>query len=586
MRYFQGGGNYGIIPTYVDELIEDLTQLPLHESFNMFAGSSIGSQHASALNMPKTKGSREAKMTARGFRYTLMEVSRQIFPHKSHYYLRQAAAEIPKLIHEFFVKAEELGAEKLDKTLNRNINRIRRVGKRSIDSIQKLSLKPLTDDGYNSESSDDLKRSYPVAIHPFRSFYKRVLLPLNNLIDRGLEYLLEKSRYDIDDLHHILKVRFSDPVTGEEPTLEDSLISQHVTSYNFTVDEPAYFFHYRDPVNLKSKHVSDPGLRVSDMLCRSSAAQTVFQPFKGDNGDIYFDIAHFDNASSATSDLQGHLPARYRPKIVIAGTGARDYNMDASDLRNMLFIRQLAGPMGAALLGIPQKHIMRKEMKDLARDIGEENIVNINRSLSSDEHIAKYERLREKGAFRTLVSIFGSHAIRESVKNELENIPDFAMFDSRDRQLRTMNKFGFATAWENAVEIVKISRELVENAEYHKRISPEEARQRLEAIDSLFEDDNQERPSKAGKKIAANQNTSPRPEEIRVFREEMYRKWPFLEDLKTYFNATGTSLNDYDKTPFVPLRFGEALSDPKELEQKPSPEDQRKDPDMPRASAA
>ena len=563
MRYFQGGGNYDIAPTYVDELLEDLTQLPLHKSFNMFAGSSVGSQHAAALSMPQSKGSQEARTDARGFRYFLMDVSRDVFPHKSAYYIRQAAVEIPKLMFEFFAKAAELSAHNLDKMINKNLGRLKKGTSQTLLAVRKLSLDPFRDE--KEDDTSTLKGTYPVIIKPFGFVHDNVVEPFNGLVDKGLEYLLEKSRYDIQVLRRKLKRRFSDSETGEEPTLKDSLISLHVTSYNYTLDEPAYFFHYRDPVTLKSKHVSDPDLSVSDMLCRSSAAQTVFQPFRGDNGNIYFDIAHFDTAASAHSDLKGHIDSKTKPTIVVVGQGIRENNVRGADMRNMLLIRQLSGPMGAALIGIPQRHIRKKEMKDLAREVGQDNIIEINRSLSLEENGKKYKDIWQSGDIRTLVKLFGKQAIRQSAQNEADNIPDFPFFDSRDEKLRILNRFGFAMAWENAVQIVKLSRDLIQNAKTNKQITAQEAEIRLAAIESLFHENMTDIVEPANSNKPQTETEIKRQADIDAFRRKMYEKWPFLEDLKTYFHAMGTCIDDYDTTPFVPLRFGTALSDPDEL---------------------
>ncbi len=540
--YIPGGGIYGVIPTYPMEFIEDLTGLKVSQLFNMASGSSVGSLEATALNIPKHPGGTEPRYSARDMRENLMIDVLDIFPPKAFYYGRQMVAELVKLTHEFFTGLFEIAAERCDSGINYGLNSAHSLISR---------LNP-----YKAGGNQDGRAAFfePYNVKPFAAVYKHTFGRWNDFVDGLIEKLLEACRYDIRVLEQKLHNRFAYP-DGTLPKLDETLISHHVTSTDITTGDPAYFLHVRDPKTGESVHVSDENLESDDMVCRSTAAQTVFQPYKARNGHHYIDIAHFDTARSALSDIERFVGKGYKIKLVIFGTGNEEKKIDTHQLRNMLFLRQLIGRMGAHLLGIPQNHIRKKELKDLERSLGKENIIYIDRHRARELLEAKYSLKSGNGSgIKEAINLFGKVAVARTRMMELNDIPKSAFFDVTKEHVDLVNKFGYATVWENAVPLIELSKDLVRNAVTHGRITKQDGDERIRFIDSLTDvpDD-----LDAAFHDAATLEDESKDDNR---RREIYRKWPFLKDLQTVFSEAQKGADGKPLTTFTPLKYGGAMT--------------------------
>ena len=544
IKYFPGGGSHGITSTYVDELIEDFTGLPLHKTFNMFAGSSIGSINASALNTPEntTRSAENAKYNSRSFRYALMRVMDRALPYKSFFYPRQILIGVPNLLYQGFAESQRFLSRETDKVLNR-----------SLQYLQKQKFWPF-----------ERKIGY---IRPFSRLHDKLAKPINDFMIRVFEPVVKSTFYDIDGLHKEMEKELESIDTQQAPKLQDTLISHHSIAFNVTRNQPAYFVHIKDPETNETLHISDEELPLHDMCCRSSAAQTIFQHFKDENGEYYADSADTDTVKTSATTVRRTFGSEYQPVAISIGTGykTRGFKFDLHSvfytiLGQLLHIRPFA-----------TAHNVGKEMKDLALEIGKENIFEINRSREAEVQAQKYDEIKKNGQLRPLLRIFGAEAIRESYHNEVENCPDsLFLIDSREKSFRVLNRFGYAMAWEHALEIAELSKDLLHNAAAYGHITKSEAESRIQAISALFNDNAliEINAIKDMRQNAANDEFSRIKTEktvsgnFKAYKEEMYKKWPFLQDLKKLFKETATKPEDYEKTPFVPLRFGSALSLP------------------------
>jgi hypothetical protein len=88
---FDGGGVRGMIAIRICQAIEEITNRSMVELFDCFAGTSVGSMLAMALNIPKEKGSLSPKYTAREVVEFLKNNAHIIFP-QSMGLLRKTAA--------------------------------------------------------------------------------------------------------------------------------------------------------------------------------------------------------------------------------------------------------------------------------------------------------------------------------------------------------------------------------------------------------------------------------------------------------------------------------------------------------------
>ena len=75
-----GGGLKGVVPLTILKKVEELTGRPIWQSFDLIAGTSTGGLIASALTIPKTPDSKEAKYTLNDILNVYLQRGQEIFP--------------------------------------------------------------------------------------------------------------------------------------------------------------------------------------------------------------------------------------------------------------------------------------------------------------------------------------------------------------------------------------------------------------------------------------------------------------------------------------------------------------------------
>lgn len=451
-----GGGLWGVLPIVTLKFMETMTQLPLCKQFNMSAGSSTGSIPLTALSVPKSPGSTEPRYSADDILDFYKSIGPRIFPQRRNYYVRQMVMDLTKLAHDFFTALSVVTASRLDALANFCINK----PKHYIHGL--LGRK---------------KTFEPVNTSLFRNLHKWVFTPVNNRIKRSIDYLIEQSRYDITVLGRILDATLRYEDTDDRVKLGQTLISHHVTAHNLTRDEPAIFFHFKDPETGKTQFISDEDMDLDSIVLGSCAAQTIFKSPTLRNGETYVDIADFDTMRTPISSLDRHADKKLDIKLITIGTGQTSYKqIDVESMNSMLFLQQMINDLGGYLFGVRKRYINKMADMDLQYRLGAKNIIKVDIPAIQESLKPDYlndPRIPELAKFLDI-------NLDDLTTAEL---PSSDLFDSRPENMRRLEVLGWVMALKNLDTLMPLCRELVENSVAMGHINQEQAQERLRLID-------------------------------------------------------------------------------------------------------
>lgn len=452
--HIPGGGLHGILPIVSLKFLETMTQLPLSKLFNMSAGSSTGSIPLTALNVPKYEGAAEPRYSADDILDFYKTIGPRIFPQRRGYYVRQMIMDLVKLGHGFVTALIDLTANKADKLTNfllngaaHQVHKITRPDKPYIPFDQRL----------------------------FRNLHKWLFVPVNDSLKSGINSMINSSLYDISVLGRILDntLRYED--SNERVRLGDSLISHHVTAHNLTRDEPAIFFHFKDPKTGQTQFLSDPEMDLDSIVLGSCAAQTIFKSPTLRNGETYVDIADFDTMRTPISSIDREADKKLDIRLVTIGTGEKNNQIDVEGMNSMLFLQQMIADLGGYLFGIRKRYINKMADMDLKYRLGAENIIKIDLPMVQESLTQDY--LKDP----RIVPIAEFMGIDLDTLNITE-LPSSDLFDSNPDNLRLLESAGWAMALKNLNTLMPLCQELVENARVLGHIDDEQAKERISLI--------------------------------------------------------------------------------------------------------
>lgn len=453
--HIPGGGLWGILPIVTLKFLETMTQLPLSKQFNMSSGSSTGSIPLTALNVPRSENSDEARYSASDMLDFYKKIGPRIFPARRGYYVRQMVMDLTKLGHDFFTAISILTSSRLDQLINFSIN------KPALWVHGKLDRKMPYD---------------PVDTRAFRSLHKWIFTPVNNKIKAGIDYLIEQSRYDIAVLARILDATMRYEDTDERVKFGNTLISHHVTAHNLTRDEPAIFFHFKDPNTKKTDFLSDAEMDLDQMVLGSCAAQTIFKSPTLRNGETYVDIADFDTMRTPISSIDRHADKKLDIKLVTIGTGVNDRQIDVDSMNGMLFLQQMMADLGGYLFGIRKRYINKMADMDLEYRLGAENITRINIPAIQESLRPDYLEDPRTPEIAKAMGVDLNDLITTS-------LPSSDLFDSRPENIKNLESLGWIMAFKNLDTLMPLCCDLVENAVDMGHITRDQADERLQLIE-------------------------------------------------------------------------------------------------------
>ncbi|MBI2233737.1 MAG: phospholipase, partial [Micavibrio aeruginosavorus] len=312
---------------------------------------------------------------------------------------------------------------------------------------------------------------------------KHMITPINKRIGKSIDFLLAASRYDIGVLRRALDATFRHSDTKERIKLQETLISHHVTAMNVTRNDPAIFFHYKNPETGKTEHVSDPDFDLDDLSTASSAAPTIFEVHQARNGDHYTDIAFFDTPQTCINSLHGQTNEKLDIRLVMLGTGKVDQEIDVKRLNSMLFLQQLIGRLGRHLLGLPQRFIMKRDLISLKQSLGAENVIEIDYQVNRFDLHKKHEK---DPRVQRLASHLGINLHDRDYIAEIARLETHNLFDSSPEAIETLVKTGWDMVWDNLDTILPLAKDLVRNSQSMGHISTEEADSRISLIEHFM----------------------------------------------------------------------------------------------------
>lgn len=449
-----GGGLWGIHPIIAMDFIEKLTRLPISKQFNMSAGSSTGAIATTSVNIPVSKDSSEPRYSAADILHLYKTIGPKIFPPKPMYYPRQIIVDqIARNVHEFTGAFFAWSLNGLDRGLNGGMNYAMKWAH--------TGLKIKTP--FN-----------PIDVKPFRTFHKHLIMPLENKIDKGIDYLIKNSLYDISVLQRILDIAFRYEDTHEAVDLGHTLMTHHVSAMNLTTNKPALFFHFKNPETGETEFVSDSALNATDITLASCAAQSRFEPVKLNNGNAYIDIAHFDTVLTPVISLDRHADKKLDIKLITLGTG-QNPTVNPDSLNGMLFLRQMSSEYGAPLFSLPQKYVNDITNMILEHRLGPDNIININLPVSIESQKGDY--LNDPRAIQ--IARYLGIDLDEIARARL---PNHDICDSDKENMNNMILFGWLMVIKNLDKLLPLCNELVENAHDMGNITRAEADERINLI--------------------------------------------------------------------------------------------------------
>lgn len=450
-----GGGLHGILPIVSLKFLETMTSLPLTKLFNMSAGSSTGSIPLTALNIPKSENTKEPRYSADDILDFYKTIGPRIFPHRRGYYVRQMVMDLTKLGHGFFTALADLAANKADKLTNFLLN-----------GVSHQVHKILTKD----------KPFIPYDGRAFRNLHKWLFTPLNNKLKRGIDSLINQSLYDITVLGRILDATLRYEDNNGRVNLGKTLISHHVTAHNLTRDEPAIFFHFKDPKTGETQFLSDPEMELDSIVLGSCAAQTIFKSPTLRNGETYVDIADFDTMRTPISSIDRQADKKLDIKLITIGTGEKNSQIDVEGMNSMLFLQQMIAELGGYLFGVRKRYINKMADLDLKYRLGAENIIKIDLPLVQENLNQDYLSDPRVPAIAHFMGI-------DMEMLNITELPSSDLFDSNPENLRRLEATGWAMALKNLDTLMPLCKELVENAVALGHITTEEASDRIKLID-------------------------------------------------------------------------------------------------------
>ncbi len=450
-----GGGLHGILPIVSLKFLETMTRLPLSKQFNMSAGSSTGSIPLTALNIPKSEDSNDPRYSADDILDFYKTIGPRIFPHRRGYYVRQMVMDLIKLAHGFFTALADLSANKADKLTNFLLN-----------SVGHQAHKILTKD----------KPYIPLDSRLFRNMHKWIFTPLNNKLKRGIDSLINESLYDISVLSRILDATLRYEDNNGRVNLGKTLISHHVTAHNLTRDEPAIFFHFKDPKTGDTQFLSNPEMELDSIVLGSCAAQTIFKSPTLRNGETYVDIADFDTMRTPISSIDRQADKKLDIKLITIGTGEKNAQIDVEGMNSMLFLQQMIAELGGYLFGIRKRYINKMADLDLKYRLGAENIIKIDLPLVQESLNQDYLKDPRVPAIAEFMGV-------DMEMLNITELPSADLFDSNPENLRRLEATGWAMAFKNLDTMMPLCKELVENARSLGHITAEEADERISLIE-------------------------------------------------------------------------------------------------------
>lgn len=436
--YIPGGGMLGIIPAVVLGRLEELTETPTIELFQVFEGVSTGSIIVGGVNMPGVTGERGAEL------FCMM--GPKFFPDIPNRTAKMVVANGLSIFKEF-ADLDPLHTDSIKiKEIISHCDGLRAILPASehdtIDELEKLSTKRWLTKG-NAKTAlqmceelrehGDAAKKHSSSIAELLSVRKKTGLlssTWRRAATAGINCI--KSRWAKDYLFdpEVPKQTFRS-LFGDH-RLSDTLKSTYISAYDVVNQEIITFKNRKDDffaMGDDTEGVADNDTKLWDAVMGSIAHQGAFPPHQMEDGRIVLDKA-IVHQPQAIDDVLENKPDDADVKVIVLGTGKlldEEKDLDSDEIvqrykENNILGNLLLGNEIAEL----EAYIMSSKINYFKEQLGDDHVIEINPRLSP--HTTKEEEE------------FPSRNILDASEDNIRRILIRAckLIEDRDQELRAL----------------------------------------------------------------------------------------------------------------------------------------------------
>jgi patatin-like phospholipase/acyl hydrolase len=399
--YVPGGAMLGIIPAMVLSHLEELTETPAHQLFQVVDGVSTGAIVVSALTSPDPYGDDGPQIDAKETVEMFCKYGPEIFPEKPGRYPKMLTANAihflqdtldPNRIDSLPLHDIKRLCDKLDKLVNKEqketAENLREFAckKWLTKSSQKKALKlceALSENEINGNHKQIKELTSQISELVFvRSSYGPLSVAFNKSVLAGMDKV---TKYWAKDFLFDPKVpeNIFSRFLGDN-RMDKCLTSTYISSFNLTNNKIKTYFSRKDDFFDMSpdapRTTSVENATIVDALMGSIANPFAFPPHKTEEGLECTDKAIVHSPLLTVNDVLAHKPADANVKLVVLGTGK--YLTSDNEKEKMLNEYAKYGVAGNLIKGREttelENYTMSTARQALYRSLGKENIVEIS----------------------------------------------------------------------------------------------------------------------------------------------------------------------------------------------------------------
>ena len=436
--YIPGGGMFGIIPAVVLGRLEELTETPTIELFQVFEGVSTGSIIAGGVNMPGVTGARGAEL--------FCMIGPKFFPDIPNRTAKMVVANGLSIFKKFSdldpLQTDSIKIAEIRSHCEGLREELPESDHYMIDDLEEIATKRwLT----KSNAQKALKlcefmhehgkaaKTHAASIAELLSVRKKTGMlssTWRRAVSKGIDCIKSKWAKDYLFDPEVPKETFKS-LFGDN-RISDTLRSTYISAYDI-VNQQIVTFKSRKKdffeIGSEQEEVSENNAKLWDVVMGSIAHQGAFPPHEMEDGRIVLDKA-IVHQPQAVDDVLKHKPEDADVKVIVLGTGK--LLDEESDLNSEEIIERYKenNIIGNLLLGNEiaelEAYIMSSKINYFKQLLGDDHVIEINPRMSP--HTTKEEEE------------FPSHNILDASEENIRKILMRAckLIEDRDAEIRAL----------------------------------------------------------------------------------------------------------------------------------------------------
>ncbi|MFN3826541.1 MAG: patatin-like phospholipase family protein [Micavibrio sp.] len=407
MLYVPGGGVLGAIPAVVMARLEELLETPLMEAFHGADGVSVGAILVAALNTPDPDNPLKPKYSAADLVETFCTKIKEFFPPMNGRLTRMFLTNTYHTVRRFIDPevTDRLRLEDMKEICQKMRDKSDSFLKPLIDSLEQQALQKWTSTEYcnkvcdlcnqiktfNENLENECTALLSHAYHrtegssALKNIFKRSVLRVGDYVNRhwGGNYL-----YDANYIKESYRQLYG------ENRMSDLLRSTYIATFDSHKNRKHTFLVRKNDLldisNQANDEVSANNHLIIDAVMASSAHPMAVEPHETEDGMICTDPAVWHAPTRSVLDMLRTTREKYpdaHVKLVVLGTGEYLGQTSRSEIKERMTQLGVAGNIvdGYQLSQI-QAYVMGNASDILKRELGEENIIEINPRLMPTNH--------------------------------------------------------------------------------------------------------------------------------------------------------------------------------------------------------